>query len=122
MWRKGRVEELVRGKDKMVRGAVLQVVSKGGQQGHISRPLEKLVPFEIANEIEKWDEPVKKVAVNDNREDIKVPVEKQNNVTVIDQKCVNEPSSSSISTKERPKRKAAREGEQKRRLLGQFGI
>ena len=46
-WRLAKVESLVVGKDNMVRGAVLSALSKDGTKTRLSRPLQKLVPLEV---------------------------------------------------------------------------
>ena len=46
-WRMGKVEEVVVGRDELVRGAKLAVLSKEGFRTIIHRPVEKLIPFEI---------------------------------------------------------------------------
>ena len=45
-WKIGVVESLVKGKDSIVRGAKVRVVSKG-KPTHLSRPVQKLYPLEI---------------------------------------------------------------------------
>ena len=45
-WKKGRVEQLVAGKDGSVRGAVLKV-NTSGRNSFIRRPVQKLVPLEV---------------------------------------------------------------------------
>ena len=47
-WKRGRVTELLSGRDKVVRGAKLSVVTNGNKVA-ISRPLIKLIPLEITN-------------------------------------------------------------------------
>ena len=42
LWRKGLVTKLIRGKDNLIRGAELNKCT------HINRPLQLLVPFEVA--------------------------------------------------------------------------
>ena len=47
VWKKGRVDELVRGADGKVRGAVLKVNSPTGKSSTIRRPVQKLIPLEV---------------------------------------------------------------------------
>ena len=47
VWKKGRVEQLVRGSDGKVRGAVLKVKSPAGNLSTIRRPVQKLIPLEV---------------------------------------------------------------------------
>ena len=47
VWKKGRVEQLVRGNDGKVRGAVLKVKSPTGNLSTIRRPVQKLIPLEV---------------------------------------------------------------------------
>ena len=55
-WRMGRVESLVVGRDNKVRGANLQTISKTFRRTKMTRPLQKLIPLEVAstkNELEE---------------------------------------------------------------------
>ena len=45
-WKIGVVESLVKGRDSIVRGAKVRVVTKG-KPTHLSRPVQKLYPLEI---------------------------------------------------------------------------
>ena len=45
-WKMGKVEELVVGKDEVVRGAKLKVFSKG-KPVYLSRPIQRLYPVEV---------------------------------------------------------------------------
>lgn len=45
-WKIGVVESLVKGKDSVIRGAMVRVVTKG-KPTHLSRPVQKLYPLEI---------------------------------------------------------------------------
>ena len=47
VWKKGRVEQLVRGNNGKVRGAVLKVKSPTGNLSTIRRPVQKLIPLEV---------------------------------------------------------------------------
>ena len=44
----GKVEKLIVGKDGKVRGAWIKINTDSGRQSHIYRPVQKLIPFEIA--------------------------------------------------------------------------
>ena len=46
-WRIGKVEELIVGKDGIVRGAKLKVNTDSGGVAYAHRPIQKLIPFEI---------------------------------------------------------------------------
>ena len=48
-WKMGVVESLVTGRDGIVRGASVRVVTKG-KPVHLSRPVQKLYPFKIRSE------------------------------------------------------------------------
>ena len=54
-WRLGKVEDLITGRDGNVRGAKLKVVSNTGEVTTCYRPVQKLIPFEIAENLEKND-------------------------------------------------------------------
>ena len=49
LWRLGRVESLVVGADKKVRGANLRTISKQFRQTKMSRPLQKIIPLEVSS-------------------------------------------------------------------------
>ena len=55
VWRKGKVENLIEGKDGEVRGALLKVMN-AGKVSFIRRPLQKLIPFEVQREEEQKDD------------------------------------------------------------------
>ena len=46
-WRLGKVEQLIVGKDKQIRGAKLRLISKGGVKTTAYRPVQILIAFEI---------------------------------------------------------------------------
>ena len=46
VWKKGKVEKLVEGKDGKIRGALLKVCH-GGHTTYIHRPLQRIVPLEV---------------------------------------------------------------------------
>ena len=64
-WRRGRVVELLAGRDSIVRGAKLSVSSRGGKQSTIFRPLTKLIPLEITKDYCVGTEIAKNVQIND---------------------------------------------------------
>ena len=45
-WKLGKIEQVVRGDDDVIRGAIV-LTSKKGVKGKVSRPLQKLYPLEI---------------------------------------------------------------------------
>ena len=49
LWKMGRVEELIRGKDGVVRGASIRVQAKETRSKLLRRPIQKLYPVELAN-------------------------------------------------------------------------
>lgn len=48
-WKRGTVEELIHGKDNLVRAAVLWLASEG-RNTEIKRPVQNLYPVEVSNE------------------------------------------------------------------------
>ena len=48
-WRSGKVEELIIGNDKKVRGAMLRTISKEGKRTVMHRPIQKLIPLEVTS-------------------------------------------------------------------------
>ena len=52
LWRVGRIEEIIMGKDGAKRGAKVHIISRGRPE-FISRPLQKLFPIEMRDEEEK---------------------------------------------------------------------
>ena len=64
-WRKGKIIELIRGNDGKVRGVKLNVYqTKLKKTVVINRPLQLIVPFEIANEP---PEPAETIALSNPR-------------------------------------------------------
>ena len=51
-WKMAEVEELVKGKDNVVRGATVRVITKG-KQVRMSRPIQKLYPIEVKSVTEQ---------------------------------------------------------------------
>ena len=67
-WRKGKIIELIRGNDGKVRGVKLNVYqTKLKKTLVINRPVQLIVPFEIANEP---PEPAEKKALSKPRRDV----------------------------------------------------
>ena len=56
-WRLGKIEELVRGNDKMIRGVKLTVAAPDGSQNICHRPVQKIVPFEIVEDSLECEKP-----------------------------------------------------------------
>ena len=52
-WRLGKVETIIQGEDKNVRGATVKVVSPNGKSIVINRPLSKLYPVEVRDRCPK---------------------------------------------------------------------
>ena len=69
-WRLGKIEEVVRGHDGIIRGAVLKTY-RDGKTGQIRRPLQKLYPLEITDDQEDTDkDDVAGYGPGDQREDL----------------------------------------------------
>ena len=60
-WRVGRIESLVLGRDKVVRGAKVKVVSKG-RTSFINRPVQKLYPLEVDTRVSIQKEIVEEIS------------------------------------------------------------
>ena len=108
LWRKGKIEKLVKGKDEKVRGAILRVITKKGDQEQISRPIQKLIPFEIVDDTKKKNVHDDEIILKDEKDDsdtYSIDDEKNDNNLISLEKC-----------NKRPKRRAAEEGERMRRL------
>ena len=48
LWRIGKIEELIIGKDNIAGGAVVRVHAKEGKSKQLRRPLQKLFPLELS--------------------------------------------------------------------------
>ena len=48
-WKKGRIIELIKGRDSVIRGVKLQSTTPTGNITRISRPVQKVIPMEIRN-------------------------------------------------------------------------
>ena len=53
-WKTAIVEELIKGKDNVVRGAKIRMITKG-KPIRMSRPIQKLYPLEIRCETERTE-------------------------------------------------------------------
>ncbi|XP_057297885.1 uncharacterized protein LOC130628870 [Hydractinia symbiolongicarpus] len=97
-WPLGKVTELIYGKDGFIRGAKIRVNTKKGLVSTITRPIQKLIPLEIANETENKVEKVEKSELEKPAEDTLNEDEQQR----------------------RPTRKAAVEGQLMRKLREEY--
>ena len=97
-WRMGVVHELINGVDKKARGAVVRIADKG-KSSYLRRPLQRLFPLEILDDVEKESESVSEdvTSVNEGKPE---PVQEEPKEML-----------------SRPRRQAARAGEERRRLL-----
>ena len=68
-WRKGRVENIIQGKDGMIRGASLRVYLKDGKTIILKCPVQKLVPFEIQAAVKQENKQEETRAADDNSND-----------------------------------------------------
>ena len=69
-WKVGKVLKIIRGKDDVIRGAVVQIFSEKNVKGTISRQLPKLYPLEIIPERDDDEPPpdTNDVEINNTRE------------------------------------------------------
>ena len=49
-WRMGRIEELIPGRDGLIRGVKLKAMSKTGISTTCYRPVQKIIPFDIVDD------------------------------------------------------------------------
>ena len=98
-WRIGKVIELLTGRDRLVRGAKLKVLAKGGKQTVIHRPLQMHIALEITESVGKREHGGE-VENNDENE----TVGRSDSVETETENC------------RRPTRRAAIDGENARRL------
>ena len=56
MWRVGRIMELLPDRDGNVRSARVRVLSEGGREQEITRPLQRLYPLEVTAEEDHSDD------------------------------------------------------------------
>ena len=102
LWRTGVVHELIKGTDDKTRGAVIRVADKG-KTSFLRRPVQRLFPFEIR------DEPATETQSHVENMTVKEQILKEPIKESVQATQVDSPS--------RPRRHAAQEGEQRRRLL-----
>ena len=98
-WRMGVVHELIKGVDKETRGAVVRIADKG-KSSYLQRPLQRLFPLEILDDVKKEPESF--------TEDV-TSVLKEGNLEPVQAELKEMPL--------RPRRQGARAGEERRRLL-----
>ena len=104
-WRMGKITQLVEGRDGQIGGAKLKVMSKKRNQTAVFRPIQRLVPFEIGEANEEDEQPSKEVEENENEDESKnKPSEGTNEKIIV----------------RRPGRKAALEGQNRRRITKQY--
>lgn len=104
-WRIGKVVDLVRGNDGKVRGVELIVQSKNGKRTKAHRPLQKIIPFEVVDDSTE----------NANRQAKNITTAIEKPVTGVNESCRSiENTHNSSST--RACRRAAKEGQELRRL------
>ena len=107
-WKKGIVDELITGTDGNVRGAKLRVYHEG-RISYIQRPIQRLIPFELYNNVKNLNNVCNDDYVAENRE---APnSQDEENVRTYDNTVVN------VRDNRRPKRAAALTGIMKRRLM-----
>ena len=111
-WKLGRIEELIRGADNVIRGVKLSVLSKKGTRTTAHRPLQKIIPFEIAGQPPSDPDPVLDYPVLVNRpQQPVVQAEKSDMCSVPDE---------TVQNSSKNKRRAAIVGEQTRRLQNKY--
>ena len=106
-WKLGKIEELVKGRDNLIRGVKLKTIGADGNRQSCHRPLQKIIPFEITDDFQP------SVTITDDVE------HKQSS----DKSYLDDDNVTGDDTREstsRPKRKAAREGQLLRRLREKF--
>ena len=65
-WRKGRVENIIQGKDGMIRGVSLLVSLKDGKTIILKRPVQKFVLFEIQGAVKQENKQEETRVADDN--------------------------------------------------------
>ena len=121
-WKKGRIIEVISGRDAMIRGVKLQSTSPAGKMVKISRPLQRIIPLEIALADDKYDSENINMS-NDDSNDFSIPkVDKIiNNEIMIDNAEIGVEDNLELNfvRETYPKRKVAVTGEVKRRFAVQ---
>jgi hypothetical protein len=97
-WKRGVIVELISGKDNMIRGVTLRVLSNG-KFSLLKRPIQRLVPFEIVE-----------------NEEEKQKIESSNNCCSKLEKTTNLKLLPNEDLRKRPQRTAAIVGDMKRKL------
>ena len=107
-WKRGVVDDLIKGKDGKVRGVTLRTY-KNGKITYWKRPVRRLVPFEIANQedTKNLKETVEIVQDKDDKEEVRVVKNPVHNDSIDNHSGV---------TTSRPKRSAALTADLKRKL------
>ena len=103
-WRLGKIESLVVGNDGNVRGAQLTSISKCGKRTNAFRPVQKLIPLEITNGEN----------IDDNKNADSNTEEDKNDINK------NSLKEETDNVNKRPRRKAANDGEEIRRLREKY--
>ena len=116
LWRIGRVADVVRGTDGIIRGAKLVVMTPNSKHRSIYRPVQKLVPFEVTVERSEAsvDSPVASSEVSPDSSSVDSPVASSvdSHVTAPHSALADNAHMSS----RRPTRRAGLIGQYKRRL------
>ena len=89
LWKLGKIQEVMRGKDGPIRGAVVKVARRDRQHLYLKRPIQLLYPLEIPRQ--------------------------QSDLQASDSLTVDDPDPKEVATVVRPKRAAARRAEELRR-------
>ena len=103
-WRLGKIESLVVGNEGNVRGAQLTSISKCGKRTNAFRPVQKLIPLEITNGEN----------IDDNKNADSNTEEDKNDINK------NSLKEETDNVNKRPRRKAANDGEEIRRLREKY--
>ena len=108
-WKRGVVDDLIKGKDGKLRGVALRIY-KNGKITYWKRPVQRLVPFEIANQedTKNLEETVEIIQDQDDQEEVCVVKNPVHNDSI---------DKHSDVTTSRPKRSAALTADLKRKLL-----
>ena len=106
-WKVGKVLKIIRGKDDVIRGALVQIFNEKNGKETISRPLQKLYPLEITPERDDDEPPLD---TND------VEIEESKSLTDLDS-AEGDLGGSDAGGRTKIRRAAAIDGDMKRRLL-----